>query len=145
MSFVLQAKLQERDDALAQRQSQVLELHTELSQLQRLFKMGPAGALRSSTRLVSAPSSPGAAWGVRDSGGVYSPSRAGGQLGSAGSRSAPEDVLAAATDGELTIRVVADAEWAMMLQLSPLLISYGFSSVFSPAPAPAPVDASIPD
>eukprot|EP00878_Enallax_costatus_P019667 GHUV01020752.1.p1 GENE.GHUV01020752.1~~GHUV01020752.1.p1 ORF type:complete len:800 (+),score=338.07 GHUV01020752.1:19-2418(+) len=98
-------KLQERDDALAQRQSQVLELHTELSQLQRLFKMGPAGAVRSSTHLMSAPGSPGAAWGARDSGGVYSPTRAGVRLGSAGSRSAPEEVLAAATDEVERLRV----------------------------------------
>lgn len=115
--IILQTKLQERDNALAQRQSQVLELHTELSQLQRLFKMGPAGALRSSTRLVSAPSSPAAAWGAQDSGGVYSPTRAGGQLGSAGSRSAPEEVLAAATDGELAVKVAAAAGWDTALQL----------------------------
>jgi hypothetical protein len=36
-----QVKLQERDDALSQRQAHILELHTELSQLQRLLKLGP--------------------------------------------------------------------------------------------------------
>ncbi|KAF6253880.1 hypothetical protein COO60DRAFT_1462988 [Scenedesmus sp. NREL 46B-D3] len=69
-------KLQERDDALAQRQSQILELHTELSQLQRLLKLGPsgsaaaaAGGFRSSSSRMSGglqqPGSPGAAhsWG----------------------------------------------------------------------------------
>eukprot|EP00878_Enallax_costatus_P006332 GHUV01006639.1.p1 GENE.GHUV01006639.1~~GHUV01006639.1.p1 ORF type:complete len:659 (+),score=281.22 GHUV01006639.1:548-2524(+) len=67
--------------------------------------MGPAGAVRSSTHLMSAPGSPGAAWGARDSGGVYSPTRAGVRLGSAGSRSAPEEVLAAATDEVERLRV----------------------------------------
>jgi hypothetical protein len=40
----LQVKLQERDEAIGHRQSQILELHTELSQLQRLLKLGPTGA-----------------------------------------------------------------------------------------------------
>lgn len=40
----VQVKLQERDEAIAQRQNQILELHTELSQLQRLLKLGPMGA-----------------------------------------------------------------------------------------------------
>lgn len=39
----LQAKLRERDDALEARQAQVLELHTELSQLQRMLQQGPLG------------------------------------------------------------------------------------------------------
>jgi hypothetical protein len=72
---LLQTKLQERDDALAQRQSQILELHTELSQLQRLLKLGPsgsaaaaaAGGLRSSSLRMSGglqqPGSPGTAGG----------------------------------------------------------------------------------
>jgi hypothetical protein len=72
--YVLQTKLQERDDALAQRQSQILELHTELSQLQRLLKLGPSGSAaaaagghRSSSLRMSGglqqPGSPGTAGG----------------------------------------------------------------------------------
>lgn len=98
-----QTKLQERDDALEQRQSQVLELHTELSQLQRLLKMGPAAVLRGSAHIMSAPGSPGAAdvsWGGIGGGGMYSPSKARARLHSSGGRSAPEDIMAAATDGE---------------------------------------------
>jgi hypothetical protein len=72
----MQTKLQERDDALAHRQSQILELHTELSQLQRLLKLGPSGSAaaaaaagglgNNSLRMsgsMQQPGSPGGGWG----------------------------------------------------------------------------------
>lgn len=43
MHACTQAKLRERDEALEARQAQVLELHTELSQLQRMLQQGPSG------------------------------------------------------------------------------------------------------
>ncbi len=84
-----QVKLQERDDALAQRQSQILELNTEWSQLQRLLKLGPMGAAA-------------AAGGLRSSKGdnmwlCGSPGRSGARPQF--SRGSAEDAVAAATDG----------------------------------------------
>jgi hypothetical protein len=135
----VQTKLQERDDALAQRQSQILELHTELSQLQRLLKLGPSGSaaaagLRSSSLRMSGgmqqPGSPGTAAGGWGGGGCgydergshaaaaamlgccsYSPGRGGSGGNRAGlrSRGSAEDVVAAATDGECLIRVCEEA------------------------------------
>eukprot|EP00775_Hariotina_reticulata_P011860 gene11860-12004_t len=52
-------KLQERDDALSQRQAHILELHTELSQLQRLLKLGPQLAAGAQGSPVSCSPGPG--------------------------------------------------------------------------------------
>lgn len=92
---ICQVKLQERDEALAQRQSQILELHTELSQLQRLLKLGPMGAAA-------------AAGGARSSKGdnmwlCGSPGRSSGRPQF--SRGSAEDAVAAATDGEKNLRI----------------------------------------
>lgn len=86
----LQVKLQERDEAIAQRQNQILELHTELSQLQRRLKLGPTGA-------AAAISGPRSSKGDN----VWlcgSPGRS--STRPHFSRGSAEDAVVAATDGE---------------------------------------------
>jgi hypothetical protein len=92
-----QVKLQERDEALSQRQAQVLELHTELSQLQRLLKQGPFGGA-----MLSAAAGTSASGGLRSSCcACGSPVRTPGARlrTSRGGSSSAEDAVAAATDG----------------------------------------------
>lgn len=71
--FPPQAKLSERDGVLSARQAQILELHTELSHLQRLLQQGPTD---SPARRLST---------------CYSPGRV--------SRGGAEEAMAAATSG----------------------------------------------
>jgi hypothetical protein len=93
-------KLQERDEALGQRQAQILELHTELSQLQRLLKMGPLGVAAAAGAGLRGSSSRGG--GQLQEGSCW-PCGSPGRCGSSRphfSRGSAEDAVAAATDGE---------------------------------------------
>jgi hypothetical protein len=97
----MQVKLQERDEALGQRQAQILELHTELSQLQRLLKMGPLGAAAAAGAGLRGSSSRGLGQ-LQDAGACW-PCGSPGRCSSSRphfSRGSAEDALAAATDGE---------------------------------------------
>lgn len=92
----VQVKLQERDEAIAQHQSQILELHTELSQLQRLLKLGPMGAAAALGGGGGGPrSSKGEVWLCGSPGRCSS--RPHFSRGSAGDA---EDAVVAATHGE---------------------------------------------
>ena len=113
-----QVKLQQRDSLLSEHQAQILDLHTELSQLQRMLQAGPPES--SMVSFASSPHHKGACCAGGGGGGgsssrrglfplrtsCCSPFRRRGSPGqafgnaAAAARGSAEGIMAAATEGE---------------------------------------------